>query len=408
MIVKQEDLKFYITNSVFGALPIKEDIRLHIPTGVFFAYTSNAETEAFLYFRVATITDKNEIIESKTFDGFDDKSFFEAVDYFEKLIEEKMPQEKQEQPTYGYFYFVKGGQSFVEIIGDPNKVEIDREDLDSMFTPPLKKPYGRLNGSAVDKEQYSRINSKFALDFDAVKTDEAIETLSLNKDEVFVYKMIAYQNSEDGGEPTPKGVNDDSLSLDEIEGEEPQNMEGSNEEPQNGEPQEGEPQEGEPQDGESQDGEPQDGEPQDGESQDGESQDGEHQEGDSEDGEERDGKEDFNNPNPQPNQQASDETSDEEGQIGESNEEGEQQEGEPLNGTREQEEPTDVYGKVGQFLGTDDLVYSYKKKARVISLLNSTNLTDLSPLINSLNLPDTISKTDLLSYISDNLEESFS
>jgi hypothetical protein len=389
MIIKQEDLKFYTTNSVFGSLPLKEDIRLHLPTGVFFSYTSNGESEEFLYFRVATITDKNEIIESKTFDGFDDKSFFEAVDYFEKLIEEKMPQEKQEQPTYGYFYFVKGGQSFVEIIGDPNKVEIDREDLDSMFTPPLKKPYGRLNGSAVDKEQYARINSKFALDFDAVKTDEAIETLSLNKDEVFVYKMIAYQNSENSGEPTPQGVNDDSLSLDEIEGEEPQNMEGSNEEPQEGEPQDGEPQEGEPQDGEPQDGEPQDGEP---------------QEGDSEDGEEKDGKEDFNNPNPQP----SDETSDEEGQIGESNEEGEQQEGEPLKGTREQEEPTDVYGKVGQFLGTDDLVYSYKKKARVISLLNSSNLSDLSPLINSLNLPDTISKTDLLSYISNNLEESFS
>jgi hypothetical protein len=205
--------------------------------------------------------------------------------------------------------------------------------------------------------------------------------------------MIAYQNSENSGEPTPQGVNDDSLSLDEIEGEEPQNMEGSNEEPQEGEPQDGEPQEGEPQDGEP-------------------------QEGDSEDGEEKDGKEDFNNPNPQPNPQPkpkkqpnpqpSDETSDEEGQIGESNEEGEQQEGEPLKGTREQEEPTDVYGKVGQFLGTDDLVYSYKKKARVISLLNSSNLTDLSPLINSLNLPDTISKTDLLSYISDNLEESFS
>lgn len=379
MIVKQEDLKFYITNYVFGELQIKEDIRLHIPTGVFFSYSSNAVTEEFLYFKVGTVTDTNEIIEAKTFDGFEDKSFFEAVDYFEKLIEEKMPQQKQEQPTYGYFYFVKGGQSFVEIIGDPNKVEIAREDLESMFTPPLKKPYGRLDGSAVDKEEYATIKSKFALDFDSVKTDEAIETLSLNKDEVFVYKMIAYQNGEGGGEPTPKGVNDDSLSLDEIEGEEPQNMEGSNEEPQ--------------------DGEPQDGEPQD---------------GDSEDGEERDGKEDFNNPNPQPSPKQkpkpkpSDEPTDEQGQMGESNDEGEPQDGEPLNGTREQEEPTDVYGKVGKFLGTDDLVYSYRKKARVISLLNATNLTDLSPLINSLNLPDTINKTDLLSYISDNLEESFS
>lgn len=386
MIVKQEDLKFYITNYVFGELQIKEDIRLHIPTGVFFSYSSNAVTEEFLYFKVGTVTDTNEIIEAKTFDGFEDKSFFDAVDYFEKLIEEKKPQQKQEQPTYGYFYFVKGGQSFVEIIGDPNKVEIAREDLDSMFTPPLKKPYGRLDGSAVDKEEYATIKSKFALDFDAVKTEEAIETLSLNKDEVFVYKMIAYQNGEGGGEPTPKGVNDDSLSLDEIEGEEPQNMEGSNEEPQDGEPQDGEPQDGEPQDG------------------------------DSEDGEERDGQEDFNNPNPnpQPNpnpkqkQKPSDEPTDEQGQMGESNDEGEQQDDEPLNGTREQEEPTDVYGKVGKFLGTDDLVYSYRKKARVISLLNATNLTDLSPLINSLNLPDTINKTDLLSYISDNLEESFS
>jgi hypothetical protein len=377
MIVKQEDLGFYKTSYVFNELAIKEDIKLHLPTGVFFSYTFKAENEEFLYFKVATITDKSEIIESKTFDGFDDKSFFEAVAYFEKLIEEKIPQEKQEQPTYGYFYFVKGGQSFVEIIGDPNKVEIAREDLDKMFTPPLKKPYGRLDGSAVDKEEYATIKSKFALDFDAVKTDEAIETLSLNKDEVYVYKMIAYQNGEGNGEPTPKGVNDDSLSLDEIEGEEPQNMEGSNEEPQDGEPQ------------------------------DGESQDGDSEDGDSEDGEARNGEEDFNNPNPQP----SDEISDEEGQMGESNkEDGEQNEPneDSQNGGSTQNQPTDVYGKVGQFLATDDLVYTYKRKGRVISLLNSYKIDELAPLINSLNLQNTISKTDLLSYISDNLEESFS
>ena len=194
----------------------------------------------FLNFEIAQLNTKGEAVDKKTFDGKNQKSFFEAVDYFEELISKRQPQPKQEDPSVGVFVYLRnlGGSgqpdSFAEVFG--NKVVITYKDLDKVFTPPVKKPYGKLDMYAVEDPKYDVIKGKFALDFDDKLTDAIGEKMGrTSKEEIFVYKMTPYETSEGGEQSSaPEGVNEDSLSLDDIEGEEPENMTGEGQEGQEG------------------------------------------------------------------------------------------------------------------------------------------------------------------------------
>ena len=169
-------------------------------------------TRSFSYFEVAQLNSKGETIDKKTFDGKTQKSFFEAVDYFEQLVAKREPQPEQEDPSVGIFIYLKNRDSVAEVFG--NRVLIKKEDVAKVFTPPVKKKYGRLNMYAVENPEYDTIKGKFALDFDEALTENLAKTLKLPaKEEIFVYKMTPYETSESGGESgDPEEVNNEQLS----------------------------------------------------------------------------------------------------------------------------------------------------------------------------------------------------
>lgn len=124
-------------------------------------------------------------------------------------------------------------------------LEIPYQDVDKVFTPPQTKKYGRLDMTVLDDPKYDVVRSKFALKYNEEKSKEIADSKGLNLADVWAYEMQPYSNGtpeeEGGGGGTPPpDVNDNQLSQNDIEGEEPQQRE----------PKEGEPQEqNQPQDG---------------------------------------------------------------------------------------------------------------------------------------------------------------
>lgn len=229
MIIGINDVITYVAKENIAGAIILQKIRLHKPTGVFFSINMNDKDE-LLYFAVGAMNSRGEADDRKSFEGNTQKSFFEAVAYFEELIEKCIPQEKPEAPAMGKFYYVKGQRSFV-ILNEPDAqpIYIEREDLDKVFSPPKKKPYGRLNMLELDDPKYDVIKSKFALKFLQEDTDEFLEKMGLSKGEAVVYKMMPYESDQSqGNEPgnEPPQVNDAPTSLDDIEDEDPKNLEG--------------------------------------------------------------------------------------------------------------------------------------------------------------------------------------
>ena len=233
MIIDKKDITNFSGAKFDNELAISRQVNLHNPSGVFFEKVRDNETYDFLYFAVAAINDLGEIEDRKVFDGTDSTSFFKAADYFEELIEKRTPEKKNEPPSVGIFVFIKRLKnlpSFVDI-GIQELVTIDEEDLEKVFTPPMKKPFGRLDMTIVDKPKYDVIKSKFALTFSEELTDEYSDKLDVEKSDIYVYKITPYQNQpNDPGnqqqQQEPEEVNDEELSLDKIEGEEPEKMKG--------------------------------------------------------------------------------------------------------------------------------------------------------------------------------------
>jgi hypothetical protein len=231
MIIKKEDIQRFRGVKVDNDLYLKRTANIHKPTGVFFEQYQDNETYEFMYFVVAAIDDLGEIVDRKVFEGQDENSFFKAVDYFEKLIEERIPEEKNDPPSIGIFCYIKRDKKmpcFVDI-GLQENITIDDEDLEKVFTPPRKKPFGRLNMLAVDKPKYDVIKSKFALNFDKQLTTEYADKFDLPLDDIFVYKLTPYQNepqNQNEPEQEPEDVNEEQLSLNDIEDEDPQEMKG--------------------------------------------------------------------------------------------------------------------------------------------------------------------------------------
>lgn len=227
MIFNKTDIIEFLAKEKSGETTILKSTKLHKPTGVYFMASSDEETKKFLYFTIGAMNSKSEPENKKTFEGNAQKDFFAAVDYFEGLIQKRMPDEKQKPPSIGQFVYIKGLDCLVLAFGI--ETVIDYEDVPTVFTPPQKKPYGRLNMMDVEKEKYDIIKAKFALNFNQESTDEWKAKLS--NDDVVVYDMTAYQTSEpqEGEEPAedPEGVNDDELTADEIEGEDEESMKGS-------------------------------------------------------------------------------------------------------------------------------------------------------------------------------------
>ena len=237
MIINKEDITTFRGAKIEGDLALKRTANIHNPSGVFFEKVLNNETYDFLFFAVGAIDDQGEIQDRKVFEGTDSESFFKAVDYFEKLIEERTPEKKNEPPSVGIFVFIKRGKklpSFVDI-GLEETIVIDEEDLEKVFTPPMKKPFGRLDMTVVDKPKYDVIKSKFALSFNQDLTNEYADKFEIDKDNIYVYKITPYQNQPNDpnsqeSEEEPQEVNDEDLSLDKIEGEEPDKMKGEDKE----------------------------------------------------------------------------------------------------------------------------------------------------------------------------------
>jgi hypothetical protein len=107
------------------------------------------------------------------------------------------------------------------------------------------------------------------LNYNKEETEKFAQEKGIDLPDVMAYDMTPYSNdpSPESDEPAPDGVNDDDdLTLDEIEGEEPENLEGSdtmNEEPEKGDDGDSSDDDGKGDDGDSSDGKGDDGEPDD-------------------------------------------------------------------------------------------------------------------------------------------------
>lgn len=233
MILPQEDLKTYFTSRGTKDSVIK----VHAPTNVFFEKIFDGDT--FQGFVVGSYdTESNTIKERKEFSGENDKSFFEAVEYFEKLIEQKSPQEEQQKQddfeSFGKFIYYKtdkiSRESFIKLDQPPTAVFIPREDVSKVFTPPQTKKYGRLDMTLLDDPKYDIVRSKFALRYNEEESIEACSNGGVDLSEIRIYDLIPYSNgTEDEGDGEPSGVNQNSLSASEIEGETPQQRPAKNE-----------------------------------------------------------------------------------------------------------------------------------------------------------------------------------
>ena len=230
MICDKNDIAYFekTESSNSGDLFIK--YRLSKSTGVFFNCVESAETKEFMYFSVGTITSMLNTENTKTFTGDSQADFFAAVDYFEKLIAERKPKEQKSPPSVGYFIYSKTGPSIVKGITE-EPIMIDKIDVYKVFTPPQKKPFGRLNMLDITgNPDYDLIRGKFALKYDED------ETLKYNGDgeegDFFAYKMTPY-NTDENEEGDPKEVNDEDLSAKDIEDEEEKGMKGEDENSEN-------------------------------------------------------------------------------------------------------------------------------------------------------------------------------
>ena len=231
MIILQTDLTTYFTSKGTKDSVVK----VHTPTNVFFEKIFDGDT--FVGFVVASYdSESNEVKDKKEFSGITDKNFFEAVDYFEKLIQQKTPQEQQQQQddfeSFGKFVYYKNQkESFINMASSPIALFIPKSDVAKVFTPPQTKKYGRLDMTLLDDPKYDLVCSKFALKYNKEESIEACSNGGVDLSEIRIYDMIPYSNGteEEGEETAPSDVNQNSLSASEIEGEDPQQRPPKNE-----------------------------------------------------------------------------------------------------------------------------------------------------------------------------------
>lgn len=231
MILDKKDIVYSLSRTKVGEDIFFNRFRLHKPSGVVFQCTSVGKPENMKFFAVFALNSKSEAINKEVFEGKSAQSFFEAVAHFEKLIQERIPDKKTPPPSFGMFIFEKGKDGII-MLPDMPPVVVEREDLSKVFTPPMKKPYGRLDMTAVDKPEYESVKSKFALNYNEEQTKLFAERNKVNVEDCAVYDLTPYENApqpdktdEPKGEPDQ--VNDEELTLDKIEGEDQKNMKGS-------------------------------------------------------------------------------------------------------------------------------------------------------------------------------------
>lgn len=393
MIIEFGNINTYKSREISGELIISQETKLHKPTGVFFTLNRNEATGDFLYFKVAAINSKGEIVEPKTFDGITARSFFEAVDYFEKLINDRMPQEDNKPPSVGKFFFIKEMDSIVKMtmLSDQN-ITIDREDIDKVFSPPKKKPYGRLNMFSVDKEKYEPIKGKFALKYNDEETKLFLDQMSFEEGKAFVYDMTPYSTDDQDQQSDPDEVNDDQLSLDQIEDEEPKDMKGDQKQDQKSEG------EGEDQDKSEKEEQAQDKGDKSDQQKQSEKQEQQQSEEESSDQEESSQKEDERSEQEQQKTSESSENNNPQGGASELYERSEE----------EINDNTDIRSKLSQFMGVEDVAYNYRRQQRMLDTLGSLPEETLKKNVYQIfNVDQSMPKSEFLNIVKSVTESYF-
>jgi hypothetical protein len=215
-----------------GSIKIKElgdtfslglaKVSMHQPTGVVFIEQS--KNNSFDRFIIGVITDKDDLQEKKEFKDKTEEDFFNAVNYFEELVQNRMPKEDNKQPSVGKFYFYKKAlnkESKVILDGMTNPVIIQDIDIPLVFTPPQNKPLGRLNMTVIQRPEYEIISSKFALKYNEDASTQEANDLGTTLSELAVYDMTPYSNNDDNTQQQeePQDVNQEPLDINDIEGE---------------------------------------------------------------------------------------------------------------------------------------------------------------------------------------------
>ena len=454
MIIVREHISSFEILEKVGDEQQRSTINLHTPSGVFFKAVDDDEDTKFLYYKIGVVTEAEPFeSEVRSFDGDTQQDFFKAVKYFEELIAKRIPPEKQDPPSIGVFAYIKGKDCPVYIEGN-KVVEIKQADIPKVFTPPQKKPFGRLNMIDIEDPIYDIIKAKFALNY----SDELSSELekALKEKEVFAYKMTPYQDPEEGesGESSdePEEVNDEQLSQKDIEGEDEENMKGSdteNEQPENEESNDentesdenGDSDKDGDEEGDSDKESDKDGEDK-GEKENGEDS---EKEGDSKDGD-GDGKPDdtdesTDGDSESDDKKGGDETSAKGDKEGDENNDEEAGEGESTKGDNEEDEkreaqkpgqaledydgpssgnqliidtlkekidPKTLIEKLNTKFEMNNIVNSFRKQDRLLSSLKSFGKTELQEsFYNDLDIPKSVTKEDFIEIVKDKTKPYF-
>lgn len=409
MIFKKDEIVKFMSTEVVKDDEFTSINNLHRPTGVFFSCTyKNNDENDFLYFTIGVVTEKADIAKKKVFESKTSDEFFEAVRYFESLITERIPEEKPQPPSAGIFVYAKNPKftSFVNALG--LKIEIPKDDVLKAFTPPKKKPYGRLDMTIFDNPEYDPIKMKFALNFDEELTKKMTEMMSGELGDIYAYQITPYSNNtqESDNQSEPENVNDEQLTPDQIEGEDAEQMKGSKtEQPKPKEPKTDEGDEGEKDEqkvDEGDEGEDSDqnskGDENDkvDETDEGDGTEGED-EGDNQNDEdlsERDGGDGVNTENPDENEEP-----DLSMGHGDGNEPSKMKLPESLPESLTSLQTSDVVEGLNQLFKTTDLS-SWKKQQRLLNALSSFNDAQLKESIyQKLNIPQDIDKKQFIELV---------
>ena len=391
MIFKEEDILTLTTEN--GNTLTQSLIKIHTPTEVFFRSVTRLEDTYDHYrFEVGQLNKEGEAIDIKNFKTLEvvsnkQKVFFDAVEYFESLISKRQPQPESDEPYVGVLVYVKGAICYAKVSN--STVDINEDDLPKVFTPPQSKKYGRLNMFAVQDSKYDIIKGKFALKYDESLTIDLLNQNNNMKyaDITYVYKMIPYDTSEDGDGDggTPEDVNDNSLKLDEIEGETPEQMRGEEGQGEEGQGEEGQSEKGQGEEGQGEEGQGEDGKGENGQGEDGQGEDGQGEEGQGEEGQ---------------------------------GEEGQGEEGQGEEGQGEEGQGEEGQGEDGESAGTEkqlrqrEILNNYvpstylRNKSRTKDYFESINLSELKKnWFPKLEIPENTSKEDFIIQINKTIEK---
>ena len=161
---------------------------------VFISYFKKQAGLVLDKFIVGAMDESGKLVAQKEYTENNEKSFFEAVKYFEELVEQRQPPKDNNDPSLGKFYYFKkvlNMDSFVKIEGVQDII-IDKSDIDTLYSPPTSKSYAMLNLADTNNPNYFPIQGKYILKYLKNETVEYGQNNNLELKELYKITIDIY------------------------------------------------------------------------------------------------------------------------------------------------------------------------------------------------------------------------